>query len=1125
MNRYKESLTREIQKLFDIAKKARSLGYDPETHVEVKPAGDLASRVEGLVGPKGIGEVIKKLGRDNIPGIIDYILDSDNIKVKTLEERVEQALRTSLAIITEGVVAAPIEGISKVEINSNPDGSRYLSIYYAGPIRSAGGTAQGLSVVIGDYIRRKIGLAEYRPTKDEVERYVEEIKLYNDKAARLQYFPSEDDIREIVQRVNVCIDGEPTEDFEVGVHRDLERVKTNKVRGGVCLVIAEGIAQKAPKIVKYAEAWGMDWSWLSNVGKGKAKREKKIEGKITPIMDFMNEVVGGRPIFAAPSAKGGFRLRYGRTRATGIACKALHPATLVLLDNFIATGTQIKVERPGKGGIVTVCDSIEGPVVKLKSGSVLRVTSAEAAEKIKDEVEEILFLGDILISYGDFLQNNSPLCPAGFCEEWWIQEVKDALGEDFKIEDPKNLSAREAVELCLKYNVPLHPKYIYFWEDITLEQLETLVNWLLLGEIKDNSLLLELDSKFLKAKRVLELLCVPHHVIYHEKEKFVKIDEYEPFLLQLGMLSESRNRIVKDQILKEIESLKKIEDLEDIDAFKLVEKVSKVKIYRKVGTYIGARMGRPEKAKERKMQPPVHCLFPISEFGGKERLINLAAEKGTIPVEISKFYCSSCKSFTFLPRCSRCNNRTSLVKVCSKCGLVATQDKCPRCGMQMKFYSKEDIDLRRLWLSATAKVGSAKKVKGVKGMISKFKIPEPLEKGILRAKHDVYVFKDGTSRFDATDAPLTHFKPKEIGVSLEKLKELGYEKDYLGNPLENEDQIVELKIQDVIIPENAAKYLFRVSKFIDDLLERFYGLERYYNLDGPKDLVGHLIIGLAPHTSAGIFGRIIGFTKANVCFAHPFWHAAKRRNCDGDEDTIMLALDVLLNFSLKYLPEKRGGRMDAPLVVSTILDPKEVDDEAHKMEIITSFPREFYLKTLEGANPSEVNIKITKDILDNEVHSGFLFTHDTSDINGNILKSKYLTLKSMDEKVDAQLKVAEKIRAIDEREVAELIINSHFLRDTYGNLRAFSKQRFRCSNCNQSYRRVPLYGKCKKCGGKLLLTVTEGSITKYLDASIRIANKYNCSEYMKQRLELLRREIKNLFTNELSKQVGLAEFM
>ena len=93
------------------------------------------------------------------------------------------------------------------------------------------------------------------------------------------------------------------------------------------------------------------------------------------------------------------------------------------------------------------------------------------------------------------------------------------------------------------------------------------------------------------------------------------------------------------------------------------------------------------------------------------------------------------------------------------------------------YYEEKDVDLDSLLSNALNNLGEGIPdiVKGVKKMMSARKLPEPLEKGILRAKHDVYVFKDGTTRFDATDIPLTHFKPKEIGVSIDKLKELGYE--------------------------------------------------------------------------------------------------------------------------------------------------------------------------------------------------------------------------------------------------------------------------------------------------------------------------------------------------------------
>ena len=55
-------------------------------------------------------------------------------------------------------------------------------------------------------------------------------------------------------------------------------------------------------------------------------------------------------------------------------------------------------------------------------------------------------------------------------------------------------------------------------------------------------------------------------------------------------------------------------------------------------------------------------------------------------------------------------------------------------------------------------------------------------------------------------------------------KELGYEKDIYGNEIENNQQIIELKSQDLILPscqespnEGADKVLSRVASFIDDL--------------------------------------------------------------------------------------------------------------------------------------------------------------------------------------------------------------------------------------------------------------------------------------------------------------------
>lgn len=76
--------------------------------------------------------------------------------------------------------------------------------------------------------------------------------------------------------------------------------------------------------------------------------------------------------------------------------------------------------------------------------------------------------------------------------------------------------------------------------------------------------------------------------------------------------------------------------------------------------------------------------------------------------------------------------------------------------------------------------------------------------------------------------------------------------------------------------------------------------------------------------------------------------------CDGDEDCVMLLMDGLLNFSRAFLPETRGGSMDAPLVLTSKLDPAEVDGESHNVDACRSYPIELYEAALEYRHPKEL---------------------------------------------------------------------------------------------------------------------------------------------------------------------------
>ncbi|MCL7418552.1 MAG: type III effector protein, partial [Halalkalicoccus sp.] len=251
-----------------------------------------------------------------------------------------------------------------------------------------------------------------------------------------------------------------------------------------------------------------------------------------------------------------------------------------------------------------------------------------------------------------------------------------------------------------------------------------------------------------------------------------------------------------------------------------------------------------------------------------------------------------------------------------------------------------------------------------------------------------------------------------------------------------------------------------------------------------------------------------------------------QKQCDGDEDCVMLLMDGLLNFSKEYLPDKRGGQMDAPLVMSSRIDPAEIDDEAHNMDVVERYPLEFYEATLEMADPDAVDIRLAEESVGSaDQYRGFAHTHDTSNIALGPDLSAYKTLGSMMEKMDAQLELARKLRAVDETDVAERVIEYHFLPDLIGNLRAFSSQETRCLSCGKKYRRMPLSGDCRDCGGTVNLTVHEGSVSKYMDTATRVAEEYGCREYTKQRLKILDRSLESVFENDKNHPSTLAEFM
>jgi DNA polymerase II large subunit len=1594
MEKYFNSLKEESLEMYKLATAARKKGFDPEDFVEIKLAENLAERVIGLisaVAPQlaegGAIERIIELEEKWAPldwrvaMQIAYEISTQTFcKFKDKREAMEIGIRTGFAYVTLGVVSAPLEGFTDLEIKKRNDGGEYFCLNFAGPVRAAGGTAAAVSVLIGDYVRIKNGYLAYDPTEKEIKRCAAELEDYHEYVTNLQYVPSKEESEFLMQNLPIEVSGDPSEKYEISsaLLKDLPRIKTNVIRSGYCLIHSSCIPLKGPKVWKQLQKWGSEmgmdhWNFMgefvklqtSMKSKGAAKKE---DAKIYPDYTYIADLVGGRPVIGHPLRNGAFRLRYGRTRASGFSAQAVHPATMHVLNKFIAIGTQLKVERPGKAAAYSSCDTIDGPIVKLKSGDVLKVDSLDQAREIYTKIEEIIYTGDVLVNYGDFFDRAHKLVPSGYCEEIWIQEL-ERIGKKPQTENISKLFNNplttkigfdEALKISEETGVALHPQYIYYFNSITKEDLEHIYSDL---KIEGSEIIIGE-----KAKRPLELLGIPH-----KKDKII------------GEHAKALAVILK---------LKEKHALEGETVLEIINKISPVTIKDKCGTFIGSRMGRPEKAKMRKLTGSPHTLFPVGDEGGRLKSFQSAMEARKITENFQIFDCPKCQNKTPLRICEKCQEKTNIRK---------HQVKVREENVERTF-EETSININELMNDVKKSLNTniiPDLIKGVRGTWNPNHVSEHLAKGILRAKYDLAVNKDGTVRYDASEVPLTHFKPVEIRASIKRLKELGYTKDIHGDELTKDTQILELKVQDIVIPcclesgeTPADEVLFNVTKFIDESLEKIYGLKSHYNLKSKEDLIGQLAVGLAPHTSAGIVMRIIGFSETQGFYAHPYIHAAMRRDCfdyntyfpikennewkivkigevveklnpkkivdnfntkeikvqsfktvgfenefnevkinnftkheatevleiktklgrtiktttnhkffvsnklkeaknlktgdklksprkinipsnniteinlleelkthenvmirkinkiilnltkkqlnnllkqtnitykqfynykirdsypiniienldfktkknisdigfigikrdtinipikiklerdlleiiglyiaegyarsnkrlnqvyissldeklrkyieivfekhfnlkktenktdrvtysskiiyllftkilnlgsnakekrlpskflnlplekiacvlrgyfegdgsveenrkkiscdtisegllhdleftlsrfgiitkryeytkepgeklkefyvkkskkipnftitkliinsdfthlfkkinfiserkrnkfsnhskirkrktqieydetffydeiisiknigkqntyclnidtqnhlvignnivskqcDGDEACMLLLLDAFLNFSKSYLPSSRGSTMDAPLVLTSKIIPSEVDDMVFNMDIAWKYPLEFYEAAAQYKTPYDVKIPLISQVIGTPLqYEKMGFTHDTTNINLGVLCSAYKTLPSMSEKVDEQMSLAVKIRAVDQRDVARLIIDKHFIRDTKGNLRKFSLQQFRCVNCNEKYRRPPLMGKCVSCFGKVIFTISEGSVIKYMEYSLELARKYDIDFYSRQVIELTQKRIEQVFGKDKEKQTGLAEFV
>ena len=269
VRKYFEELQSKTFEMHKLANEARVNGYDPESYVDIPLAANVSQRVEALISSEypqitgsGVAERIDELEEKYPTGDlrIALILAAEIAEQKFCKfseeiQAISAGVRTGFAYITQGVVSAPLEGLIDVKFKKRKDGKNYLALYYAGPIRGGGATASAMTLVIADYVRQKKGIDSYDPTETDIARFHTEVNDYYERVERKQYLPSEEEMKFLISHVDVEIDGDTTARLEVSNHKNLDRVSTNQIRGGLALMLTDALPLKANKVWKHLQKW------------------------------------------------------------------------------------------------------------------------------------------------------------------------------------------------------------------------------------------------------------------------------------------------------------------------------------------------------------------------------------------------------------------------------------------------------------------------------------------------------------------------------------------------------------------------------------------------------------------------------------------------------------------------------------------------------------------------------------------------------------------------------------------------------------------------------------------------------------------------------------------------------
>jgi DNA polymerase II large subunit len=1068
-----------ISKYLDIAENARSKGIDPSNQIESKILTDFRNRFQESIKINNISDFLNEIQENSISNVFsilrNFVKGKYGFYVET-EETINKALRLAIVVLTNGCDIKATNFIHVI-IKEDERKNKYFEVKINDSYKFISAYKIFISLLLVEEIRKAYNY-ERKPDQKALEAldilqkgvYLSNSLLYNETKTHL--------IKYIVEKLSFIIsfknnktdvNKEPTSSvyYLRNLIKFINKVFINRIQENIAII----------------ERLKLDsWSWLKDL----------------IIYNDNNQNDSRYNVVLCNPSEGGFQLRVGEAQNTFGNFVGVHPSIFEIFSDFMYEGCnaiiKIRKNKLSACKLVSV-NSLTPPLVKLSSGSTKRLDNVAVAHQIKQKIEKILSFGDILIPMRVLPINIRKDVTESCNDQLWLNEMfqkihMNATSESVKIINSIaeltdnglffNPKIKEIVDISRQLSIPLHSIANLEWSKINAKELDTLYEQVV-TPLFSNERIIALNLSSLLDKLGIE---------YEFTNKGLVVSEEHAYLLS--------------QLLK-----KKPDTNENKSIYVLLKEISGIEIVPKI--YVGLSI--PQKVKIKKSENEFHGILPAikTDTSGKHYDI-ISFCKSAKKITSVIYFCDVCSKYIPYSKCPLCNSQAKEAFYCEQCGKINKYNICSVCSNTTKSTGPVEYN----WDELLVKASSNAHTQPYAPLIglnneTEFESVERLEKAILRQKHNIKASIDGVTKFYINNLPLKFFKPNQISVNKDTLLKLGYQEDIFGNKLQSNDQILPIKPQDVIISYKLADQLRRVADFIDETLRSLYQQEPFFQIKSIDDLIGHLIVGIPQGNECGIVGRIIGFTQLDVCFSSTQWSTFTKGINQNNEYAIMLLLDVLLNFSKKFLTSEGTIYMN-PFYLQFRTTPISIKDANASLN--TS-----YLNTIKKiCNERKINLTTEGFKIFYSEHVDMLSLWSETSDSIQIPRSK--AEKSLVNLAQIQLSLVNKTINLT-NDIIINMIEDYLIPFLTKQMREFGTK-YRCQYCNKTYRRPPMNGICIVCNKQVKPTVSLDAIEAIHNFITVLSESISINQKSHEQLTIIKENISILKYGR--KQITLLDY-